>query len=111
MDQDKVLLSIIMAVVVLGAAYTTHTLTINPDKSPVIVCTAVYNPVCGVNGVTYSNDCYANAAGVEINYVGECIKEPTTFYDQDGLFDFIPYNIAIISILFLISGLYIVRRG
>jgi len=34
------------------------------------VCTADYNPVCGVDGTTYSNKC--NAGNVEIDYVGEC---------------------------------------
>ena len=28
------------------------------------VCLQIYAPVCGCNGVTYSNDCYAENAGV-----------------------------------------------
>lgn len=28
------------------------------------VCYEMYKPVCGCNGVTYSNDCFASAAGV-----------------------------------------------
>ena len=35
-------------------------------------CPAVYEPVCGVDGVTYSNVCDANRARVEIAYTGEC---------------------------------------
>ncbi|MFW6024751.1 MAG: Kazal-type serine protease inhibitor domain-containing protein [Candidatus Woesearchaeota archaeon] len=38
-------------------------------------CYEVYAPVCGVNGETYSNDCYAEREGVEIAYSGECSKE------------------------------------
>lgn len=36
------------------------------------VCPAVYDPVCGCNGVTYSNDCYARCDGVRRWTDGEC---------------------------------------
>jgi predicted secreted protein len=35
-------------------------------------CTAVYLPVCGCNGTTYSNACRANAAGVSVARSGPC---------------------------------------
>jgi putative hemolysin len=38
----------------------------DPDR----ICTEEYAPVCGFNGVTYSNECYAGF--VEIAYQGEC---------------------------------------
>jgi gliding motility-associated-like protein len=41
-----------------------------PD--PTLICTADFNPVCGCDGITYSNPCYAETAGV-LNYIpGEC---------------------------------------
>ncbi len=35
-------------------------------------CLDVYRPVCGCNGVTYSNACYANIAGVKSYTEGTC---------------------------------------
>lgn len=40
----------------------------DPDR----MCTMDYRPVCGCNGVTYSNACVAGAAGVLKWTEGEC---------------------------------------
>ena len=40
--------------------------------NPTTVCSAVYEPVCGCNGVTYVNECVADAAGVMSTTVGPC---------------------------------------
>ncbi len=35
-------------------------------------CIEVYDPVCGQDGKTYSNECFAKVAGVPIKHKGEC---------------------------------------
>ena len=35
-------------------------------------CLAVGAPVCGSDGITYGNSCYAEAAGIENYTSGEC---------------------------------------
>ena len=44
-----------------------------PSRGGDTVCAEIYSPVCGVDGKTYSNDCYASRAGVRVLFGGECI--------------------------------------
>jgi outer membrane murein-binding lipoprotein Lpp len=39
-------------------------------------CPLIYNPVCGCDGMTYTNDCVAAAHGVNVLYVGPCGSPP-----------------------------------
>lgn len=42
---------------------------------PTEECGAEEDPVCGCDGVEYSNECLANSGGVSVDYEGPCMKD------------------------------------
>jgi hypothetical protein len=68
----KISMVFIIMTIVLIASCT------NDEVQTPIVCTDVYNPVCGANGITYGNDCYAIRAGITSFVQGECEQDNKT---------------------------------
>jgi len=48
-------------------------------------CDDVYDPVCGIDGVTYDNVCQAECEGIEIDYEGECTITELNCLQSDPL--------------------------
>ena len=55
-----------------GACCCDHFGTCTPYAN---ACPAIWDPVCGCDGVTYGNECEADRAGVSVNHRGPC-REP-----------------------------------
>ena len=54
-------------------------------EKPPIACTLEYDPVCGLDGVTYGNMCSLMTQHMEMNYKGECMDStnpPITNFEE-----------------------------
>ena len=48
------------------------------------ICPDLYKPVCGCDGVTYSNSCFARMAGVNVKYNGKCGEPRSAEQERSG---------------------------
>ncbi|HPM85922.1 MAG TPA: Kazal-type serine protease inhibitor [archaeon] len=82
--------------------------TQNPSKEN--MCTNNWDPVCGVNEKTYSNECYAKIAGVTVAYKGECELIVPPLVEKTDYTTLWLTGLLVLLLILVVAGLILVKN-
>ena len=73
---SKLFITSLICVLSCSSEETEETACIDETKiDGLVLCIEVYEPVCGCNGITYPNVCYASSVGGVTSFIsGPCVK-------------------------------------
>lgn len=83
MNSKKLTLIIVVVLLLILAVFFIVKPKNSNNENQQDICTEIYEPVCGVDGITYTNACFAGLKKVDIAYEGECEVEIDKLDEED----------------------------
>ena len=85
---------IIIAIFIVGLFFLPDKIDETDNTTTDIVCLALYEPICGTDDITYTNECELNKAKADLAYSGECDPSKIGYQNLNTASDFSLFCVA-----------------